>query len=65
MMDWPARIGTARPSDAPALAGLCTELGCRSPEAQFRDRLCLLADPERTLPGCRTVKDQRVYEYLP
>ncbi len=42
-------IRVARPADAPALAGLCEELGYPCSEAQVRDRLRLLADPECTL----------------
>lgn len=49
MVDWSARIRTARPADAAALAGLCRELGYPSSEAQVRNRLRLLDDPERTL----------------
>ena len=43
----PIRIATA--ADADALARLCGELGYPSTAAQVRTRLCLLADPERTL----------------
>lgn len=49
MLEQAAHIRTARISDAPALAGLCEELGYPSTQAQVRDRLCLLDDPERTL----------------
>lgn len=49
MEPWTARIRTARPSDAAAVAGLSGELGYPSTAAQVRERLCLLADPERTL----------------
>jgi GNAT superfamily N-acetyltransferase len=44
-----ARVRSASPADAEALAGLCGELGYPSTTAQVRDRLCLLDDPERTL----------------
>lgn len=46
-MDWQACIRTARPADAAALAGLSTDLGYPSTEAQIRARLGLLGDPER------------------
>ena len=48
-MDWSARIRTARPGDAAALATLSTELGYPSTEPQVRARLRLLDDPERQL----------------
>ncbi|GEM_PF-5914739 len=63
MMDRTARTRTARLSGAPALAGLCEELGHASTPAQVRDRLCLLEDPERTLLVADD--DQRAYEYPP
>ena len=44
-----ALIRTAIAADAEALAGLCEQLGYPSTVAQVRARLCLLADPERTL----------------
>jgi GNAT superfamily N-acetyltransferase len=44
-----ARIRTASPTDAEALAELCAELGYPSTAAQVGARLCLLDDPERTL----------------
>jgi GNAT superfamily N-acetyltransferase len=43
------RVRVARPADAAALAGLSTQLGYPSGEAQVRERLMLLDDPERTL----------------
>ena len=49
MQPWSARIRTARPTDAAALAVLSTELGYASTEAQVRQRLRLLDDPEREL----------------
>lgn len=49
MSDVSARVRSASPADAEALAGLCGELGYPSTTAQVRDRLCLLDDPERTL----------------
>jgi GNAT superfamily N-acetyltransferase len=48
-MDWSSRIRGARHSDTGALAGLSTELGYPSTEAQVRERLRLLDDPERAL----------------
>jgi len=44
-----ARIRAARPTDAAALAVLSTELGHALTEAQVRQRLRLLDDPEREL----------------
>lgn len=49
MQPWSARIRTARPNDAAALAILSTELDYPSTEAQVRARLRLLDDPEREL----------------
>ena len=49
MDSWNARIRTARLPDAAGLARLSRELGYPSTEAQVRERLCLLDDPERTL----------------
>ena len=49
MTQWSDHIRGARPSDAPALADLSTQLGYPSTEAQVRERLCLLEDPERGL----------------
>jgi GNAT superfamily N-acetyltransferase len=49
MQSWSARIRTARPADAAALAVLSTELGYPSTEAQVRARLHLLDDPEREI----------------
>lgn len=43
------RVRVARPADAAALADLGTQLGYPSGEAQIRERLVLLDDPERTL----------------
>jgi GNAT superfamily N-acetyltransferase len=43
------RVRVARPADAAALAGLSTQLGYPSSEAQVRERLSLLDDPERAL----------------
>jgi hypothetical protein len=75
MTQWSDHIRGARLSDAAALAGLSTQLGYPSTEAQVRERLCLQrlwirAKLARVGPhefyeaiGCRTVKDQRVYEY--
>ena len=48
-MQWSDHIRGARPDDAIALAGLSTQLGYPSTEAQVRARLCLLEDPEREL----------------
>ena len=42
-------VRVARLADAAALAGLSTQLGYPSSEAQVRARLSLLDDPERTL----------------
>ena len=41
------RVATA--ADAPQLAALCGQLGYPTTERQARERLVLLADPERTL----------------
>jgi GNAT superfamily N-acetyltransferase len=49
MQPWSAHIRSARPADAAALAVLSTELGYPSTEAQVRERLGLLDDPEREL----------------
>jgi GNAT superfamily N-acetyltransferase len=49
MTHWSDHIRGARPSDAAALADLSTQLGYPSTEAQVRERLCLLDDPEREL----------------
>jgi GNAT superfamily N-acetyltransferase len=49
MTRWSDHIRGARPADAPALADLSTQLGYPSTEAQVRERLRLLADPERAL----------------
>jgi GNAT superfamily N-acetyltransferase len=43
------RVRPATAADAAALAGLSSELGYPSTEAQVRARLCLLDDPERTV----------------
>jgi len=48
-MQPPFRVRVARRADAAALAGLCTQLGYPSGEAQVRARLSLLGDAERTL----------------
>jgi GNAT superfamily N-acetyltransferase len=48
-MDWSTCIRTAAADDAAALAGLSTQLGYPSTEAEVRERLCLLDDPERAL----------------
>lgn len=45
----PPLVRVARPADAAALADLSTQLGYPSGEAQVRERLRLLDDPERTL----------------
>ncbi len=49
MQEWSDHIRGARPDDAPALAELSTQLGYPSTEAQVRERLRLLEDPEREL----------------
>ena len=49
MQQWSDHIRGARPDDAPALADLSTQLGYPSTEAQVRERLRLLEDPEREL----------------
>jgi GNAT superfamily N-acetyltransferase len=49
MQEWSHHIRGARPDDAPALAELSTQLGYPSTEAQVRERLRLLEDPEREL----------------
>jgi GNAT superfamily N-acetyltransferase len=49
MTKWNDHIRGARLSDAAALAELSTQLGYPSTEAQVRERLCLLDDPERGL----------------
>ena len=49
MQQWSDHIRGARPDDAPALADLSTQLGYQSTEAQVRERLRLLQDPEREL----------------
>jgi GNAT superfamily N-acetyltransferase len=49
MQQWSEHIRGARPADAPALADLSTQLGYPSTEAQVRERLRLLEDPEREL----------------
>ncbi len=49
MQQWSDHIRDARAADAPALADLSTQLGYPSTEAQVRERLCLLDDPERTI----------------
>ncbi len=49
MQEWSDHIRGARQDDAPALADLCTQLGYPSTEAQVRERLRLLQDPEREL----------------
>jgi GNAT superfamily N-acetyltransferase len=43
------RVRPATAADAAALAGLSSELGYPSTEAQVHARLCLLDDPERTV----------------
>ncbi len=48
-MQWSGHIRDARAADAPSLADLSTQLGYPSTEAQVRERLCLLCDPERTI----------------
>jgi GNAT superfamily N-acetyltransferase len=49
MRQWSDSIRGARAGDAAALADLSTQLGYPSTEAQVRERLCLLDDPERAL----------------
>ena len=49
MSDVRVRIRPASPADAEDLTRLCGQLGYPSTTAQVRDRLRLLADPERTL----------------
>jgi GNAT superfamily N-acetyltransferase len=49
MDPWAQHIRVARLTDAASLAALCAQLGYPSGEAQVRERLCLLDDPERTL----------------
>ena len=49
MQEWRSHIRGARHDDAPALAELSTQLGYPVTEAQVRERLCLLDDPEREL----------------
>ena len=49
MQQWSDHIRGARLDDAPALADLSTQLGYPSTEAQVRERLRLLDDPEREL----------------
>jgi GNAT superfamily N-acetyltransferase len=49
MQQWSDHIRGARPDDAAALADLSTQLGYPSTEAQVRERLRLLEDPEREL----------------
>ena len=49
MQQWSDHIRGARPDDARALADLSTQLGYPSTEAQVRERLRLLEDPEREL----------------
>ncbi len=49
MQQWSDHIRGARLDDAPALADLSTQLGYPSTEAQVRERLRLLEDPEREL----------------
>ena len=49
MDPWTKHIRVARLSDARELAGLSGQLGYPSTEAQVRERLRLLDDPERTL----------------
>jgi GNAT superfamily N-acetyltransferase len=74
MQQWSDHIRAARAADAPALADLSTQLGYPSTEAQVRERLCLLDDPERTilvadgatgLAGFVDVHVQRVVESGP
>jgi GNAT superfamily N-acetyltransferase len=74
MTQWSDHIRGARPSDAAALAELSTQLGYPSTEAQVRERLCLLEDPERELlvadrptglAGFIDVHVQRVVESAP
>jgi GNAT superfamily N-acetyltransferase len=68
------RIRVATAADAPQLAVLCAELGYPTTEQQARERLVLLADPERTLlvaehggrpAGFVDVHVQRVVESAP
>jgi len=49
MQEWNSHIRGARQDDAAALAELSTQLGYPSTEAQVRERLRLLHDPEREL----------------
>jgi len=49
MSDTRVRVRPASSADAEGLADLCRQLGYPSTAAQVRDRLSLLADPERTL----------------
>ena len=49
MASWAEHIRVARLADAADLAFLCGQLGYPSAEAQVRERLRLLDDPERTL----------------
>jgi GNAT superfamily N-acetyltransferase len=74
MHQWSDHIRGARLDDAPALADLSTLLGYPSTEAQVRERLRLLEDPEREvlvavaaggLAGFIDVHVQRVVESEP
>lgn len=70
MEPWAARIRTARPSDAAALAAALLAAAAEWSRTRGLMRLWIRVNPARVGPhelykaiGCRTVKDQRIYEY--